>query len=566
MSNNIYDKVDALNPQHTTFNLSHTVDFDGRIGEVYPVAMIECVPGDVIDLSIISKVRFPALVAPISDEIDLKVDAMFNPMRLVFNEELDGEGNSWEKFITQVPVTNEGLKPTFAVEMPKWIPSEGKNGLHSLWDYLGLPVDVSPQGKSAPSDLYKRCYNLDWNECYRDENLQDEVSVTENEDLLWSNVSKDYFTSAFLERQRGPRTGLPVSTIISWNNNAPFRIDLLNSSGVILKTLNASGFGEVKPRNHSEYIDGAEWKDGDGNTVGLGWRDSGASNQPTSLVGGYATSNVSGVNNTTSMNIHLNRLSATSTAFDISDWRLAWQIQKWQERSMRGGVRYTEFLHSFFGVNPRDDRLQRPEYIGGYRTPAIVQDVLQTSQTTTGSRGSAQGSEAGHMISADGERISKYRCVEYGILAVYARLVPRIKYTNGIDRKFLRNTPFDFYFPTFAHLSEQGIYNCEVFAVDDEDENMTIWGYQGIYNEMRKFHNKVLGGLRSSNDFLFWTMARKFVSLPNLNGNFISTKFMQNDFMRVFQVTDTEITYPAIFHFYLDIKASRPMPYLAIPM
>ena len=43
--------------------------------------------------------------------------------------------------------------------------------------------------------------------------------------------------------------------------------------------------------------------------------------------------------------------------------------QKWMERNARAGVRYTEFLRSHFGVSPRDDRLQRPEYVGGSKSP-----------------------------------------------------------------------------------------------------------------------------------------------------------------------------------------------------
>lgn len=80
---------------------------------------------------------------------------------------------------------------------------------------------------------------------------------------------------------------------------------------------------------------------------------------------------------------------------------------------------------------------------------------------------------------------------------------------------------------------------------------------------MRYKPNRVCGGLRD--DFLYWTMARKFNSLPNLNENFISTKYMQNDFMRIFKITDPNITRPCIVHIFNNIEAWRPMPYLATP-
>ena len=59
---------------------------------------------------------------------------------------------------------------------------------------------------------------------------------------------------------------------------------------------------------------------------------------------------------------------SSATTFNVADLRLAFQVQKWMERNARAGVRYTEFLRSHFGVSPRDDRLQRPEYVGGSKS------------------------------------------------------------------------------------------------------------------------------------------------------------------------------------------------------
>lgn len=562
----VFSKVDALNPKRSAFDLSHTVDFDCKIGECIPFMCEEMVPGDTFNISNITKVRFQPTVAPISDEMTVKMDYFFVPNRLTFNEQLDGVGNSWEKFIMQVPTEHSIPQDVqFAVSMPKWDVSSGKNGVYSLWDYLGLPVGVSPAGKSAPTDLIKRGYNLIWNEYYRDENLQDEVDIISNEDILWSNVSKDYFTSAFTQRQRGPTTGLPVNTVISYVDGGsylPFTTILYDGqyghSASVRGDLRFSNENLAQSSKDSAYVS-VYSAEGPLNSVAFKSPRLSISRTNSSVAGSSSsnlvTANVKG--------IKLSDISATSTSFDISDLRLARQVQMWQERSLRGGVRYTEFLHSFFGCNPRDDRLQRPEYIAGVRNPVIVQDVLQTSQTTDTS---AQATESGHLISADGQSVRKYTAVEYGFIYGIFRIVPKIKYMNGINRQYLRNTPFDYYFPTFAHLSEQGIYNEEIFAVDSEDDNLGIWGFQGIYNEMRYKPNKVLAGLRDSNGFLFWTMGRKFSQLPNLNGNFISTQYMQNDFMRIFQITDANLTRPCIVHIWNGLRAKRPMPYMAIPM
>lgn len=62
------------------------------------------------------------------------------------------------------------------------------------------------------SDKYHRAYIKVWNEFYRDENLQDEVSYTT--DYFFKPLKrawkKDYFTSALLSPQRGTAPAVPI--------------------------------------------------------------------------------------------------------------------------------------------------------------------------------------------------------------------------------------------------------------------------------------------------------------------------------------------------------------------
>ena len=145
-------------------------------------------------------------------------------------------------------------------------------------------------------------------------------------------------------------------------------------------------------------------------------------------------------------------LSSAST-FNVADLRLAFQIQKWMERNARAGARYTESLRAHFGVSPRDDRLQRPEYIGGSKTPVIVSEVLQTSSTDATS---PQGNMAGHGISVASTFCGKYRATEHGIIMGIMSIMPRTMYQQGFDRSWLRRSRYDFYFPEFANLSGTG--------------------------------------------------------------------------------------------------------------
>ena len=249
---------------------------------------------------------------------------------------------------------------------------------------------------------------------------------------------------------------------------------------------------------------------------------------------------------------------STASTFDIADLRLAFQIQKWMERNARAGVRYTEFLRAHFGVSPRDDRLDRPEYIGGSKSPIIVSEVLQTSSTDATT---PQGNLAGHGLSVNEAYCGSYNVQEYGLILGMFSVMPRPSYQQGINRQWLRRTRYDFFFPEFQNLSEQAIENAEIMALDaDATHNTGIFGYQGRYDEMRYKPNMVVGEMRDTFDY--WHLGRVFDALtpPVLNSDFVECN--PDDCKRVFAVQDV----PGLMvQFANIIKAFRPLMIQAEP-
>lgn len=229
------------------------------------------------------------------------------------------------------------------------------------------------------------------------------------------------------------------------------------------------------------------------------------------------------------------------------------------ERNNRAGVRYTEFLGAHFGVSPSDARLQRPEYIGGIRTPIIVSEVLQTSESAT----TAQGNMAGHGISVDQSFVGKYRVEEFGVIISLLSIMPRSMYQQGIDRQWLRQTRYDYYFPEFAHLSEQGIENMEIYTGTNNTTNHTIWGYQGRYDEMRVKRSMVTSDFR--NTFDYWHLGRKFSGLPPLNSDFTelnSQELTADTLKRIFADTADNGFMVSVGNI---VTAVRPMPAIPVP-
>ena len=334
--------------------------------------------------------------------------------------------------------------------------------------------------------------------------------------MLSRNWEKDYFTSALPWQQRGTAPALPISgtTHAIWSSDPSTRIPN-NSVGTAVTLTGYKNAGVYGAFGDTEAI----------------------------LNSGYVPK--AGLNN------NIVDLSSATT-FNVADLRLVFQIQKWMERNARSGVRYTEFLRSHFGVSPRDERLQRPEYVGGSKSPIIISEVLQTSETGS----SPQGNMSGHGISASSTFCGKYRATEYGVMMGIMSIMPRTMYQQGLQRQWTRRTRYDFYFPEFANLSEQAVLNKEVYVSGNDTNDKMIFGYQGRFDEMRTKQNMVCGQMKSI--FSYWHLGRIFSAQPALNSTFVKCVPRKDIF-----AAPTE---PGlIIQFANLIKAWRPMPIQSNP-
>ena len=554
---NIFNSIRMKRPRRNAFNLSYESKLTLNMGELVPIMCMPVVPGDKFRVKTESLVRLAPLVAPMMHRVNVFTHYFFVPNRLVWNQ--------WEDFITK-GVDGEDVpifpKITLGQTTAAFVLNQGYFNDGSLWDYLGLPSiksigttngrTPSPNSVAVPdqfqvSVLPFRAYQMIYNEYYRDQNLTDEIAISLDSgnisdqnslvDLLslrrraWE---KDYFTSALPWLQRGPEVTVPVqgaggSMDVVYERQTSARQLWKDSSGRNFE--NGTAYEPIYSVQDPERLDEA---------VLIARGTGGAANNRSPELDPNGTLKV----NVDEMGININDLR-TSNA-----------LQRWFERNARGGSRYIEQILSHFGVRSSDARLQRPQFLGGGRMPISVSEVLQTSSTD---ETSPQANMAGHGISAGINNGFKHYFEEHGYIIGIMSITPRSGYQQGVPRDFTKFDNMDFYFPEFAHLSEQEIKNQELFVTNDNSYNEGTFGYTPRYAEYKYHQSEAHGDFRGN--LSFWHLNRIFEDRPNLNTTFVEC----NPSNRVFATSETEDDKFWV-QMYQDVKALRLMPKYGTPM
>lgn len=542
----------ALNPTNLDMSRSKfprhsSVKFSFNVGDVIPFYVDEVLPGDTFNVRTSKVVRMQSLLTPIMDNIYLDYYFFFVPNRIVWDHwrELNGENreSAWAQ--------------TTEYEVPQVTAPTGGWNVGTIADYMGIPTGVANISVNA---MPFRAYAMICDEWFRDENLVDPLYISKG-DAVTTGVNTrtnpgdyaaggqpfiaakfhDYFTSALPSPQKGPDVGIGLTG--SFNvvgNGNPVRFAAINSD--LDDTPNGTitpGIGISSANNNGRVV-----------TSGIETADNGSVKWAVPTAAQFAGDVLP------FMEVNLGDVNAVT----INALRMAFQMQKLYEKDARGGTRYIEILKAHFGVTSPDSRLQRPEYLGGSRVPININQVVQTSETGTGT---PQGNTAAYSVTTDSHKDFTKSFVEHGFVIGVCVARYTHSYQQGIERFWSRKSRFDYYWPVFANIGEQAILNKEIYAqgnaTDDE-----VFGYQEAWADYRYKPSRVAGEMRSAaaQSLDVWHLADDYTALPSLSAGWIQENKTTVD--RVLAVSEQNAN-QLFCDIYIENYTTRPMPVYSIP-
>lgn len=526
---------------------THDTDID--FGDVVPVVARFVLPGDVLKISARLFVRYQPTLAPILNRCNIRIRYFFVNLRQVEPSiETIITGSKDGRSVAEVPVCDNFV--AYVNDDANYVVSK-----HKFWDYMHvdcLNYKSIKNDKCLPALYWYKAYMKIYWDYYRDENLSD----TDYEDFedYWDNalkmlggqadlfsasLPKDYFTSSTPFELKGevPTFDVEVSSPFS-ENSLIYNYGLMNES-VPAYGDNANLLVDLEPSSDGNWIPRAVPNDKIYISPGSSaYGPEGEYDKPKPFLIGVRGSSLNNVWN------------GFSGSFNARDVRRMFALTRIEERNMRCGSRYTEYLRANFHTSPADETLQRPVYLGGFKQPIVTNEVLQ--QAEDGS--TPVGTMRGKGISDGGSTLKPYVAKEFGLLFGLVDVLPDVIYSSGIDRQLTYKSRFDFFNPSFQNLSEQEVRNGELYISTSDGKNDDTFGFQGMYNELRSRRNICTGDMRDG--LKYWTQSIEFASRPNLNGAFISSASYKTNFKRPFSVVGSN---PILLHVDNMIDAYRPM-------
>lgn len=512
-------KTEVKIPPLSGFDKSHHVLLTAKPGTLVPILCDEVIGNEPVDLESI----FSAAMAPLATDtymkVDLKVEAFFVPSRLLYGGFMD--------WLTNQPTYSPGVGTYKTVGIPHLRVSNGVAGFTgpgTLADYLGCRI-APADDPAVPTTLDVNilpwiCYHRIYDDWYRAPLVQKKV---------FNNPVYD--TAGFAGVSR-----LSTLPFVSYGNgqNKYFDESAKFDDGKYIFELRQRNFG-------FDYF-----------TTAL----------PHAQLG-----TAKGVSFT---------VSGGSGTISIAAIRGANSLQQFAERNELAGYRYEDYLRANYGADLTSGVAQRAVILGSGEIPVYSKGVYQTAPFYASDSGNptanpfadTPGATYGAVDCSGGLRLVKdFKAQEPGWIMVLVSLVPKVTYSNGIERMFARynidESQTDMATPILQNVGNQPVYRYELTGRADDFINKGVFGWQDRYADFKYKPDRLAGLLRDGQSLDVFALQRSVTGSPEINSAFLQ---IPTDYLDQVAAVDGSISefgyWLQVYHRY---RVSMPLSPFAIP-
>lgn len=499
------------NTSRNAFDLSRKNAFTAKVGELLPVACIECIPGDKIK----ARVQHFTRTMPVSTAAYTRIreyyDWFFVPTNLLWNK-----FNTWVTQMTDD--VQHAVSATQAKQLSDMHPYFTFDAVGNYVKYLESNGRKSIFGDSRASLTAKLLSYLGYGDFY--DYVSGSVSYLNNVNLnpfpllAYQKACSDYFRDSQWEKAN-PRAFnvdylyddalIPVTEIQSLTSSSYNMFDLRYSNwnrDLFMGTLPNSQYGHaasiISPTSNKAVII---------EDIQPFLKTSNQTGSPQNLVV-PAGSRSAKLNNENSwladMQFQSSSLSQLATSLGIKDFsilalRQAEALQKWKEITQSQQQDYKSQIEAHFGVSMSDAYSERCRYIDGSVSNLDISEVVNQNITSDNA-----ADIAGKGVGVGNGSINFSTDVHGYLICIY-HAVPLLDYsTKGIDKMNMKTLATDYAIP---ELDATGMVSVPITELTNSplinsQYRQHLLGYAPRYYDYKTAVDKVNGAF--SRNYSTW--------------------------------------------------------------
>lgn len=518
-SNKLFKDLNLKNkPSRNGFDLSSSIKFTAKCGELLPIWHRTVMPGDSFKINLESITRTRPVQTAAFTSIKEYFDVFFVPYRLL--------GKQIPHILAQdkdnpVQATSSTSNHSIGTSLPRI----SLNYLRGVYDAgilhanrIGTKVNEFGFYRSVLSSKLLNhlgyCWqstkavkkysgidlsiNLSSSETYSSNNFvsllplaayqkiyYDYYRNTQWEDNVPYNYNFDYLTSTGI-------FSIPAENLDYWNNSTLFDLRYSNyPKDLFFGLLPDSQYGDTAVVDidfSGDFNQLSDVTDTDGNVIKVGTQ---VVNQYGHSITGDGTQDIDG---TLSVSVK-NQLESLKGHFDILEFRKSRMTQRYREILGSGKKTYASIIDKVFGVNTPSTLTDECMYLGGHTQYINIRPVENTNlsgDNLATQRGKGLGSGNGSLIDFESK--------EYGCLMIIYHAVPQIDFAlNAFHFDTLKISVDDFANPLFDKL---GFQDFPVYYLDNTSKNNVsqtpFIGYTSRYFDYKTGTDMVVGDFRET--------------------------------------------------------------------